>query len=511
MTNQSISLDPRSFHVFNRFEHDYLFDRSTATLSQLPQQLAIFLRAIESGKTYVEAAEEADIVESQLQDVYAYLHKLQDAGFFQFIPIDKALQDDFLEGLLRHKQRRIQLLMAQGCNLGCRYCYAWRNGSNQKNTLMTEWVAKRAVDYLIERSAHRKDLQICFFGGEPLLNYETIVSTVAYANTRGSETGKTFAYELTTNGTLLTDEIIAFCVQHRIAVMVSIDGYEEMHAYNRPPIHGQSSYWDIVSNAQKLNAAYKRAGIRPIKVRANLTKKHSDTRRTRAALSELGFERIDIARIEPLPHNTQSPAAMTEDQVAEETDKEFTAAVNALRKLERGESITDMDDYYMSGLTGKLEGSAIKGLSCGVARNTQCVDTSGNIYPCHRYEGMQEYIIGNVLRGFDREAARAYYRKVNRNATDRCHSCWLRDYCAGGCAWLLSAADGTIHNPTPRECDRRRKSAENGLWLRQELGRIAPERFTMQERDIEEMRVWQTVIDDEAKDNVDAERTLMNV
>ena len=179
-----------------------------------------------------------DFDAAKTEEFVDLLDDMREQGYFKFIPVDLDEQDAKLRSLLNHHPRRIQLLMAQGCNLGCRYCYAWRNGSNQLDTLMSFRVAKASVDHLVERSAKRPELQITFFGGEALLNFPTIKKTVEYCRSLEGPKGKTFHFEVVTNGTLLDEEVTKFLVSERFRMMISIDG-DRADAQLQPPVPRQ--------------------------------------------------------------------------------------------------------------------------------------------------------------------------------------------------------------------------------------------------------------------------------
>lgn len=484
---ERVKIDPRSFHVFSTEGLFFLFDRATGTLSEIDIWLHEVLKHVEDGTPSDTAIKNfADENEVPADTIFEAVSALQVRGFFRFSPIDLSQQEFLTRKLWFHKPRRIQLLMAQGCNLGCRYCYAWRNGSNQLSTLMPWDTAKQSIDYLVERSAHRTELHITFFGGEPLLNWEILVRAVDYAKLRGRETGKTFVFEVITNGTLLTEERANFLADNNFILMVSIDGWKEMHDYNRPTLGEPSTYETIVKNALYVNNLYKSRGMRPIKIRANLTHKFQDYFSVFQHLRSIGFERVAVAPIEPLPHGDQSPSAMTEDDMDRHAEIFQEKALEILHKIGGKDEITEMEREIISDYAGDRNPQGLKGLICGVGRNTSCVDHKGNIYPCHRYEGMSAFVIGNVYTGHDEEKTMRYYRMVNGNATDRCHSCWIRDYCAGGCAWLLSTKQGTIVDPTVRECNRRRRNFENGLFIRSQLRAATPELFANSSIDIDE-------------------------
>ena len=339
-------------------------------------------------------------------------------------------------------------------------------------------IAKASVDHLVRNSGSRTDLQVTFFGGEPLLNLAVLKQVVFYCREMEQTTPKRFTFELITNGTLLTPDITDWIVTEKFMLFISLDGWKEMHNFNRPSMNGSDMYDTILGHALYANQQYQAAALPPLKIRANLTKQHHDWKAVGEYLASLGFHVIGVGAIEPLPHSDSTPSSMTEEQMDELQQQISDVLLSSLAKLIAGETLSYFERVQMGKIVSPPKPIALKGLNCGVARNTQVVDNRGNIYPCHRYEGMENYIIGDVFTGLDRERTMAYYRKVNGNATNRCHSCWIRDYCGGGCAWLLSKKDGHLADPTERECDRRRASMERALWMRQKMRAHFPERFT---------------------------------
>jgi len=471
-------IDPRSFHVFEFQGDRILFDRATATTSELNDLAFDTLQLIRQGAT-VDAAVQQIAVQYDLDapdELRESLMDLKRRGFFRYWEVEP-MPEEALEALWRHKPKRIQLLMAEGCNLGCRYCYQWRNGTNQRKTLMPWAIAQKAVDTLVARSGERPELQITFFGGEPLLNYPMIQKVVEYCRSIEHATGKSFQFELITNGTLLTRDVVDFIVRERFLLFISLDGDQEMHEYNRPSIDGGHSHETIVRHALYANLQYEKHKLPRIKIRANLTNRYNDRQKVEKYFESLGFKLIGIGPIEPLPHGDPSPAAMSEDQMDELEERDTRAMVQALHDLLQGMPLGPAMARTFNQMSESVTPTSMHGITCGVCRNTTVVDNRGNLYPCHRYAEMKEYCIGDVETGMSRERVLDYYRKINGHSTDDCQNCWIRDYCSGGCAWLLSDKDGVIHHPTPRECARRRRNMELGIWVRKEMRHHFPERF----------------------------------
>lgn len=483
-------VDSRSFRVFELEGDRLLFDRFTGTTSELSELAFEVLSRIQVGDSVVDAVSTCCCGEESARDVLGAIDDLKRRGFFRFWTA-RSLTDDELTPLWEHRPRRIQLLMAEGCNLGCRYCYQWRNGTNQKHTLMPWDVARDAVNYLVWRSGGRNDLQITFFGGEPLLNYSMVRRVVQYCKSIEERSSKRFTFELITNGTLLEKEVVDFLVKHRFLLFISIDGWKEMHDYNRPSlVRGMDMYQTILNNALYANDQYVKHKLPTIKVRANLTGKFHDAEAVAKYFESLGFGLIGIGAIEPLPHGDPSPAALNEEQMEALSDRSWQVMKEALHEMENGRRPGPYLRRKINQATSPMTKRAWHGITCGVARNTTIVDNRGNLYPCHRYAEMKAFEIGNVKTGMDREKTLRYYRKINGHSTESCQDCWIRDYCSGGCAWLLSDKDGKIHNPTSEECMRRRRSMEQGLWMRSRLRKVMPDRFGEQDGDGLELWDW---------------------
>ena len=477
-------IDPRSFHVFQIQGENLLFDRSTETTSSISEVAYHLLHQIRWKTLPADAAlsTAAAFPGTDETSLLAALLDMQERGFFRFNEVTGVGEEE-LEGLWNHRPRRIQLLMAEGCNLGCRYCYQWRNGTNQLNTLMPWNVARAAVDYLVWRSAGRNDLQITFFGGEPLLNYPMIQRVVEYCHGVEKHTDRRFTFELITNGTLLTPDVTDYLVEHRFLLFISLDGWKEMHNYNRPAMDGSDDTHDlIVRHATYANEQYEKHSLPKIKVRANLTNRFHDRERASDYLESLGFKIIGVAPIQPLSHGSPSKAALSEEQCDEVHDQVWNGQLESLEKFIARQPIDTVKRKDFLGAIQALKKQSMLGVTCGVCRNTAIVDNRGGMYPCHRYGEMQEYLIGNVFTGLDRKLVLDFYRKINAHSTTECHDCWIRDYCGGGCAWELSDESGKIHHPTTNECRRRRQGVKRSLWLRKEVLRQRPDYLTAEDR-----------------------------
>ncbi|MEL6610751.1 MAG: radical SAM protein [Bacteroidota bacterium] len=470
----STILDRRSFHTFEEGGELFLYDVMSGNLAELNPftRRLLELCASENSWTDIAARLAEEGHDAEIGACIAAVDELKEQGLFRFERIDTTEQQAILDSLWAHRPRRLQLLMAQMCNLKCLYCYEEHNGSNARRRLMSFEMAKECVDYLIERSGRRPDLQITFFGGEPLLNFKVMQQVVEYCETVGPEHGKRFTFETITNGSLLKPEIVDYFIEKRFMLMVSLDGYREMNNFNRPSVSGHDLYDTILRNARYADQAYKRSGVGlPVKVRANLTHEHHDLIRTVRFMESQGFTTIGVSTVENLPWAEGDLHALNEQDLAEVAAQREELMESGMQAVREGRKPSPYEGRILNQALQKVQkGTMTRGLRCGAGRNTNIVDTDGNIYPCHRYGDLENFILGNVSdRRLDREKTMGYYRSVNTASTAKCEDCWVRNICGGPCAWEVSHPTGKIHEPHEENCKRIRRSVEKSLMRRREL------------------------------------------
>jgi uncharacterized protein len=478
--NVATALDPRAFHLFEFRGRHLLYDLNTGTVSDLSPFASDCLRLLSTNgweKALVDLRRSyPGITRAEIE---ACIVPLQDRGFFQFLGISREHQRRQLDLLWKHRPRAIQLFVAQNCNLQCRYCYAACNGSNQKRRLMSFEMARSAVDYLVLRSGRRKHLSITFFGGEPLMNFDCIVETVKYCMQLSRKRRKDFDFSVSTNATLLDEPKRRFIADHRFTMLISIDGYREMHNWQRPFGHGGGSFDVAIENAMRMLELWGTKGQTwRIKARANLTSRFHDADKVIAALESNGFTTIGLSAIYPHCGDDYGGVAITDEQW-ERLDDYYDRTMDVVMEcLKRGDSLPP----YARRWLGKSFENISKpigtlGLRCGVGRNTNAVDCDGNLFPCHRYVGLDSYIIGDIFHGLDHDRTMRYYRACNETAFEACQACWLRSVCAGSCPWERSSPQQGVLPPDPGNCQRLTRAIERGIWLYHEIQRQYPETF----------------------------------
>ena len=350
------------------------------------------------------------------------------------------------------------LHVAHTCNLNCHYCFAAQGKFHGESGLMSFETGKRALDFLVENSGTRRNLEVDFFGGEPLMNFEVCKQLVAYARSIEKAAGKNFRFTLTTNGVGITDEVIRWANQECYNVVLSLDGRKEVNDRFRTDLAGNGSYDLIVPKFQKL---VKARGDKNYYMRGTFTHYNTDfTNDLFHMADDLGFTELSM---EPVVGAAGSPEALTDADLPVLFDQYELLAKDMLRREKAGKPITFY--HYMIDLAhGPCIYKRISG--CGSGTEYMAVTPWGDLYPCHQFVGDPDYKLGNVWDGVTNTALRDEFKLCNVYARSDCADCWARLYCAGGCAANALHATGDIHGVYEYGCKLFRKRIECALMLK---------------------------------------------
>ena len=350
------------------------------------------------------------------------------------------------------------LHVAHTCNLNCAYCFASQGKYHGDWALMSFEVGKQALDFLMEHSGTRRNLEVDFFGGEPLMNWEVVKRLVGYARSVEKERGKNFRFTLTTNGMLIDDEVIDFVNREMSNVVLSLDGRKEINDRTRVDYAGNGSYERIVPKFQKLVAA---RGGRNYYIRGTFTHANPDfTRDIFHMADDLGFTELSM---EPVVCAPGDAAALNDADLEIVKEQYEILAKDMLRRQKEGRPITFY--HYMLDLT---EGPCIyKRISgCGSGTEYMAVTPWGDLYPCHQFVGEEAYKLGDVWNGVQNTALREEFRACNAYARPDCDGCWARLYCSGGCAANAYHATGSIRGVYKAGCELFRKRIECAIMMK---------------------------------------------
>ncbi|MGN0446161.1 MAG: thioether cross-link-forming SCIFF peptide maturase [Acutalibacteraceae bacterium] len=349
------------------------------------------------------------------------------------------------------------LHVAHSCNLNCSYCFASQGKFHGERALMSFEVGKQALDYLVAHSGTRHNLEVDFFGGEPLMNWDIVKQLVAYARSIEKDSGKHFRFTLTTNGMLIDDDVIDFANKEMHNVVLSLDGRKEIHDRYRVDYAGNGSWERIVPKFQRF---VEKRGDREYYMRGTFTHNNPDFMKDIDTMLDLGFNRLSM---EPVVAAPDDPCALTEeDKPIVEKQYEILAD----RMLERQRAGRPFTFYhYMIDLTG---GPCIyKRISgCGSGTEYMAVTPWGDLYPCHQFVGEEKFKLGNVWDGVTNPSIREEFRKCNVYQRPECRDCWAKLYCSGGCAANAYHATGSILGTYPYGCDLFRKRMECAIMVK---------------------------------------------
>ena len=338
------------------------------------------------------------------------------------------------------------LHVAHTCNLDCDYCFASQGKYHGERVLMPFEVGRRAIDFLIENSGSRHNLEVDFFGGEPLMNFGVVKEIVAYAREREKECSKHFRFTLTTNGMLVDDDVIEFSDREMDNVVMSLDGRKEVNDRFRKTVGGVGSYDIIVPKFQKFAAA---RGEKEYYIRGTFTHNNPDFMKDIDVMLDLGFTRLSM---EPVVAPPDSPSALTEEDKATVMRQYELLAERMIQRRRAGTPFVFY--HYMLDLEhGPCIYKRISG--CGSGTEYMAVTPKGELYPCHQFVGEERFRMGDVFGGVDAqgERIRAEFKRCNAYSKPECEDCWARLYCSGGCAANGWHSTGDVNGVYACGCD----------------------------------------------------------
>jgi uncharacterized protein len=417
-----------------------------------------------------ESLKEADVKEKLLQTL---------GNKYETSDIEDALSDvielteggqlfvkDTYECMIEEVKKRktvvkaLCLHIAHDCNLACKYCFAEEGEYHGRRALMSYEVGKKALDFLIKNSGNRRNLEVDFFGGEPLMNWQVVKDLVAYGREQEKIHNKHFRFTITTNGVLLNDEIQEFVNKEMDNVVLSLDGRKEINDQMRPFRNGKGSYDLIVPKFQKLAESRNQEKYY---IRGTFTRNNLDFSNDIMHFADLGFKQMSI---EPVVGDESDPYAIREEdlpKIREEYDK---LAKMMIEREKEGKGFNFF--HFMIDLNG---GPCVaKRLSgCGSGTEYLAVTPWGDLYPCHQFVGQDDFLMGNVDDGIVKPEIADDFRSCNVYSKDKCRNCFAKFYCSGGCMANSYNFHGTIHDTYEIGCEMQRKRVECAIMMKAAL------------------------------------------
>lgn len=374
-------------------------------------------------------------------------------------------EDTYKERIIDFKKRQtvvkaLCLHIAHDCNLACRYCFAEEGEYHGRRALMSYETGKQALDFLIANSGSRRNLEVDFFGGEPLMNWDVVKQLVAYGREQEKLHDKHFRFTLTTNGVLLNDEIMEFANNEMDNVVLSIDGRKEVHDRMRPFRKGAGSYDLIVPKFQKFAESRHQDKYY---VRGTYTHFNTDFSKDVLHLADLGFKQISV---EPVVAQPTDEYALKDSDLPVLFDEYDRLAAEMVKRNKAGNGFNFF--HFMIDLNG---GPCVaKRLSgCGSGTEYLAVTPWGDLYPCHQFVGQDDFLMGNVDDGIVKPEIADDFRSCNVYSKDKCRNCFAKFYCSGGCMANSYNFHGTIHDTYEIGCEMQRKRVECAIMMKAAL------------------------------------------
>lgn len=397
----------------------------------------------------------ADYEQKLIQEAYEEVMELVRQG--------ELFSEEEYETYMAHMKDRpvvvkaLCLHIAHDCNLACQYCFAEEGEYHGRRALMSFEVGKKALDFLIANSGMRTNLEVDFFGGEPLMNFQVVKDLVAYGRSQEEAHNKKFRFTLTTNGVLLNDDIMEFANKEMSNVVLSIDGRKEVNDQMRPFRNGAGSYDLIVPKFLKLAESRKQNNYY---ARGTFTRNNLDFSKDVLHLADLGFEQISV---EPVVAEPQDSYALQEEDLQTIFAEYDALAAEMVKRKKEGK------DFNFFHFMIDLEGGpcvAKRLAGCGSGTEYLAVTPWGDFYPCHQFVGKEEFLMGDVDHGIVREDIRTRFKACNVYSKPQCKDCFAKFYCSGGCAAnsynFTNDLDGAYHVG----CEMERKRVECAIMIK---------------------------------------------
>lgn len=445
MGGYNIVLDPNSgsVHSVDEVAYDIIGMYESHTPEEITKEI-VDRYGEKEGVTPEDVAEVLNDIETLKKE-----GKLFSEDTYQNLAIDFKNRPTVIKAMCLH--------IAHDCNLACKYCFAGEGEYCGDRSLMSFEVGKQAFDFLIANSGTRKNLEVDFFGGEPLMNFEVIKQLVAYAREQEKIHNKNFRFTLTTNGVLLDEEVMDFANKEMYNVVLSLDGRKETNDRMRVSRNGKGSYDLIVP---KFKEMVKRRGDKEYYIRGTYTHYNTDFTKDILHMADLGFTKLAM---EPVVASPDAPYALKEEDLPILFDQYEKLAAEMVRREKNGKGFTFF--HYMIDLEGgPCIAKRIAG--CGVGTEYVAVTPWGDLYPCHQFVGDENYLLGNVFDGITNEEVRSRFKMCNIYTRPQCNDCFARLYCSGGCSANAYHATGSIEGIYELGCKLHRKRVECAIMMK---------------------------------------------
>lgn len=420
------------------------------------------IRLYDNGISKVKEELSGKYSDSDIDEALAEIEELKRSG-------QLFTEDTYKDMAVDFKNRKtvvkaMCLHIAHDCNLACKYCFAEEGEYHGRRALMSLEVGKKALDFLIDNSGSRRNLEVDFFGGEPLMNWEVVKELVRYGRSKEKECDKNFRFTLTTNGVLLDDEVMEFANKEMSNVVMSLDGRKEINDKMRPFRNGKGSYDLIVPKFKKLADSRNQTDYY---IRGTFTRNNLDFSRDVIEYADLGFKQMSI---EPVVASPEEPYSLREEDIPKILEEYDKLAVEYIKRKKEGNGFNFF--HFMIDLQ---QGPCVlkRMAGCGSGTEYLAVTPWGDLYPCHQFVGQEEFLLGNVFDGITNTKVRDEFKLCNVYAKEKCRDCFAKFYCSGGCAANSYKFHGKITDAYDIGCEMERKRVECAIMIKAALSEEA--------------------------------------
>lgn len=439
-------------HLFQENGYYIVIDVNSGAIHELDEETYRILSHFDERGNFVMSEELKDI--DDLEEILEEIEELKREG-------ELFSEDIFKRMAMELKERQsvlkaMCLHVAHSCNMNCEYCFAGKGEYHGDAGLMSYETGKKAIDYLIENSPGRKNLEVDFFGGEPLLNWQVIKKLVDYGRRLEKSTGKNFRFTLTTNGLLIDDDVIDFCNREMSNVVLSLDGSRDTNDRMRKTKQGKGTYDLIVD---KFIDFAKRRGQKDYYMRGTFTGKNLHFAEDIIHMANLGFKELSMEPVVAPEHVSYALKDGDKDILLVEYEK------LALEMIKRRKSGNSFNFYHFN---VDFEGGpciAKRVSGCGVGTEYIAVTPEGDIYPCHQFVGDKDFLMGNLIDGIKNPNVRKLFAECNVYSHEECENCFARLYCSGGCSANAYHSKGSVKAVYDLGCELHKKRIQCAIML----------------------------------------------
>lgn len=449
-------------HQYKSNGYNIVMDVNSGSVHIVDDIVYDIIRLYDNGISKVKEELSGKYSDSDIDEALAEIEELKRSG-------QLFTEDTYKDMAVDFKNRKtvvkaMCLHIAHDCNLACKYCFAEEGEYHGRRALMSLEVGKKALDFLIDNSGSRRNLEVDFFGGEPLMNWEVVKELVRYGRSKEKECDKNFRFTLTTNGVLLDDEVMEFANKEISNVVMSLDGRKEINDKMRPFRNGKGSYDLIVPKFKKLADSRNQTDYY---IRGTFTRNNLDFSQDVIEYADLGFKQMSI---EPVVASPEEPYSLREEDIPKILEEYDKLAVEYIKRKKEGNGFNFF--HFMIDLQ---QGPCVlkRMAGCGSGTEYLAVTPWGDLYPCHQFVGREEFLLGNVFDGITNTKVRDEFKLCNVYAKEKCRDCFAKFYCSGGCAANSYKFHGKITDAYDIGCEMERKRVECAIMIKAALSEEA--------------------------------------